>query len=101
MFLLFHALSFPLISPPCFSSTRPHTQLSYAALQVNDFCLFGPPENDNEPIGNIEEKVVAYCSQPRNGARIIPDGALKSAHVSILSSAISRTSCCFFSFPDD
>jgi len=47
---------------------------------VNDFCVFGPPTKDNEPIGNIEEKVVAYCSQPRNGARIIPDGALKSAH---------------------
>lgn len=26
--------------------------------------------------------MVAYCTQPRNGARIIPDGALKSAHVS-------------------
>ena len=51
--------------------------------QVNDFCLFGPPKDDNSEIGNIEGEVVAYCSQPRNGARIIPDGALKSAHVSV------------------
>lgn len=33
-----------------------------------------------EPIGNVEHNVVAYCNQPRNGARLIPDGTIKSAH---------------------
>lgn len=46
---------------------------------VNDFCLFGP-QAPGEPIGNIEGEVVAYCTQPRNGARIIPDGTISSAH---------------------
>jgi len=50
--------------------------------QVNDFCMYGPPENNNSPMGDIEGEVVAYCTQPRNGARLIPDGALRSAHVS-------------------
>lgn len=50
---------------------------------VDDFCLFGPPENTPDSlIGNVEPIVVAYCTKPRNGARIIPDGTIQSAHVS-------------------
>ncbi|WWD20916.1 hypothetical protein CI109_105394 [Kwoniella shandongensis] len=50
---------------------------------VDDFCLYGPPESgtgvENE-IGSVEPIVVAYCTKPRNGARLIPDGAITGAH---------------------
>ncbi|WRT70938.1 uncharacterized protein IL334_007937 [Kwoniella shivajii] len=50
---------------------------------VDDFCLWGPPDQsgakENE-IGNVEPIVVAYCTKPRNGARLIPDGAITAAH---------------------
>ncbi|GMK59609.1 hypothetical protein CspeluHIS016_0802150 [Cutaneotrichosporon spelunceum] len=48
---------------------------------VDDFCLYGPPEEGPDSlIGNVEPIVVAYCSKPRNNARLIPDGAIHSAH---------------------
>lgn len=48
---------------------------------VDDFCLFGPPEEGPDSlIGNVEPIVVAYCTKPRNNARIIPDGTIHSAH---------------------
>jgi hypothetical protein len=50
---------------------------------VDDFCIYGPPEPGPESlIGNVEPIVVAYCTKPRNGARLIPDGTIHSAHVS-------------------
>jgi len=60
-------------------------QTSYSRLvslnNVNDFCLFGPPvAGAGSEIGNLEAEVVAYCTQPRNGARLIPDGTITSAH---------------------
>ncbi|KAJ9101659.1 hypothetical protein QFC20_005192 [Naganishia adeliensis] len=60
-------------------------QTSYSRLLslngVDDFCVFGPPEpGPDSLIGNVEPIVVAYCSQARNGARIIPDGTIQSAH---------------------
>jgi len=37
---------------------------------VDDFCLFGPPEDGPDSlIGNVEPIVVAYCTKPRNNAR--------------------------------
>lgn len=48
---------------------------------VDDFCLFGPPEpGPDSTISNIEATAVAYCTQARNGARLIPDGIIHSAH---------------------
>lgn len=48
---------------------------------VDDFCLFGPPEPGPESlIGNVEPIVVAYCTKPRNNARLIPDGTITAAH---------------------
>ncbi|EPQ30967.1 uncharacterized protein PFL1_01156 [Pseudozyma flocculosa PF-1] len=46
---------------------------------VTDWCTFGPPGND-QPIGNVEGETVAYCTQPRNNARVIPDGTITGAH---------------------
>jgi hypothetical protein len=88
-------------------------QSSYSRLTtingVDDFCLYGPPEpGPDSLIGNVrdfllvfslipptilrsdgtdttqvEPIVVAYCTKPRNEARIIPDGTIQSAHVSV------------------
>lgn len=60
-------------------------QTSYSRLLtlngVDDFCLFGPPEaGPDSLIGNVEPIVVAYCTKPRNNARLIPDGTITSAH---------------------
>lgn len=60
-------------------------QTSYSRLltlnSVDDFCIFGPPEpGPDSVIGNVEPIVVAYCTKPRNGARLIPDGTIHAAH---------------------
>ncbi|ORY31050.1 hypothetical protein BCR39DRAFT_571881 [Naematelia encephala] len=48
---------------------------------LDDFCLFAPPEaGPDSLIGNVEAIAVAYCTKPRNAARIIPDGAITAAH---------------------
>lgn len=48
---------------------------------VDDFCLWGPPEpGPDSLIGNVEPIVVAYCTKPRNNARLIPDGVITAAH---------------------
>lgn len=41
----------------------------------DDFCLWGSPEA-NGSIGNDEAKVVAYCTKPYHGTRLIPPGAI-------------------------
>lgn len=46
---------------------------------VDDWCTFGPKDNSKE-LGEVEEEVVAYCTKPRNGARVIPDGTVTAAH---------------------
>lgn len=60
-----------------------HNQTSDSRLvtlnSVDDFCLFAPAE-PNSAIGNVEAEVVAWCTKERNGARLIPDGAITSAH---------------------
>lgn len=42
---------------------------------IDDFCIFGPPEVQD--IGNSETIEVAYCTKPRNNARVIPDGVIQ------------------------
>jgi hypothetical protein len=44
---------------------------------IDDFCLWGSPIPNGE-IGNIEASVVAYCTKPGHGARVMPAGTLKS-----------------------
>ncbi|KAJ7032364.1 hypothetical protein C8F04DRAFT_1107404 [Mycena alexandri] len=41
---------------------------------IDDFCIFAPPDYDE--ISNTEEVEVAWCTQPRNNARVIPDGVI-------------------------
>lgn len=58
-----------------------HNQTSDSRLVtlngVDDFCLFAPAEPDSA-IGNVEAEVVAWCTKERNGARLIPDGYVRS-----------------------
>ncbi|KAH6906206.1 macrophage activating glycoprotein [Coprinopsis sp. MPI-PUGE-AT-0042] len=42
---------------------------------LDDFCLWGPPDYGRE-VGDIEGIMVAYCSKPGHGTRLIPEGAL-------------------------
>ncbi|CDR98855.1 uncharacterized protein SPSC_04458 [Sporisorium scitamineum] len=46
---------------------------------VDDWCTFGPQE-PGTVIGNVEGETVAYCTKPRNNARVIPDGTVTAAH---------------------
>ncbi|PPQ87412.1 hypothetical protein CVT25_008108 [Psilocybe cyanescens] len=41
----------------------------------DDFCLWGSPDTAGE-IGNVEARVVAYCTKPYHGTRLIPGDAI-------------------------
>jgi hypothetical protein len=40
-----------------------------------DFCITGPSEYGKE-VGSIEGEMIAWCSKPGHGSRLIPDGAI-------------------------
>ncbi|KAJ7731369.1 hypothetical protein B0H16DRAFT_1583715 [Mycena metata] len=42
---------------------------------ASDFCLWGSPDPNGE-IGNVEAKVVSYCTNPEWGGRPIPAGSI-------------------------
>jgi hypothetical protein len=46
----------------------------------DDFCLWGSPEVSGS-IGNDEAKVVAFCTKPTHGTRLIPPGAITGLQV--------------------
>jgi len=70
-------------NPPQATWPTAINQTSYSRLLsvngINDFCLFAPP-TPNGVIGETEEEEVAWCIQPRNNARVIPDGTFSSVH---------------------
>ncbi|KAJ9110675.1 hypothetical protein QFC19_001504 [Naganishia cerealis] len=70
-------------NPPAATIGTAINQTSYARLlslnNIHDFCLFAPPK-PGVTIGDSEAFEVAYCVQPRNNARVIPDGVLKAVH---------------------
>lgn len=41
---------------------------------IDDWCIFAPPEVAN--ISDSETFEVAWCTQARNNARVIPDGTI-------------------------
>ncbi|KAH7100791.1 hypothetical protein BKA62DRAFT_233886 [Auriculariales sp. MPI-PUGE-AT-0066] len=41
---------------------------------IEDFCLFAP--NKLSDVGSAEHDVVAWCTKPTHGARLIPEGTL-------------------------
>ena len=54
----------------------------FASFQVAAHLppIYRPP-NPNGVIGEIEQTAVAYCAITGRGTRLIPEGALKSAHL--------------------
>ncbi|TFK22518.1 hypothetical protein FA15DRAFT_748420 [Coprinopsis marcescibilis] len=65
-------------NPPQPTLGTPVNQTSDSRLltvnSIEDFCVFAPPSLQD--IGNSETYEVAWCTQPRNNARVIPDGTL-------------------------
>lgn len=42
---------------------------------IEEFCLWAPPEK-NSTVGNVEGEMVAWCTRPGRGTRVIPQGAI-------------------------
>ncbi|KAJ7143339.1 putative glycoprotein [Mycena crocata] len=63
-------------NPPVPTMPTTINQTSMARLlsanSIDDFCLFAPPYVAD--IANTETLEVAWCTMPRNNARVIPDG---------------------------
>jgi hypothetical protein len=61
----------------CNSTTQNQQSFCQTAIinSVSDFCLWGPPE-PNSLIANDEGEMVAWCTQPGHGTRVIPEGTL-------------------------
>ncbi|WVR08600.1 hypothetical protein IAU60_005655 [Kwoniella sp. DSM 27419] len=70
-------------NPPTATMGTSINQNSMARLlslnAIDDFCLFAPID-PNSVIGETEAEEVAWCVQPRNNARVIPDGTLTAVH---------------------
>ncbi|PWY98705.1 hypothetical protein BCV70DRAFT_201499 [Testicularia cyperi] len=70
-------------NPKAPSLNTPINQNSNSRLasvnSIDDWCTFGPLEAGTI-IGNVEGETVAYCTKPRNNARVIPDGTITGAH---------------------
>lgn len=70
-------------NPPQATMPTAINQTSYSRLlsvnSIDDFCIFAPPE-PGVTIGDSEAYEVAWCTQPRNNARVIPDGVLQAVH---------------------
>jgi len=69
-------------NPPEPTLGTPVNQSSDARLltmnTIDDFCLFGPPTAGGV-IGDTETIEVAWCTKPRNNARLIADGTITGA----------------------
>jgi hypothetical protein len=61
----------------CNSTTENQKSLCQTAYTSGpgDFCLWGPPEA-GKTVGEIEGEMVAYCTKPGHGTRLIPAGAI-------------------------
>merc|ERR1711974_545866 len=62
----------------CNSTTEGQDSLCQTAFinDIEDFCLWAPPEPDSI-VGNTEGEMVAWCTKPGRGTRLIPEGALQ------------------------
>ncbi|GAA5861024.1 hypothetical protein JCM8547_008010 [Rhodosporidiobolus lusitaniae] len=62
------------------------------ANNASDFCLWGSPTTTaNGTIGDVEAAVVAYCTNDKFGARVIPEGAITGLQVMHTSAYIQWT----------
>jgi len=62
----------------CNSTTEGQDSLCQTAFinSIEDFCLWAPPEPDSI-VGNTEGEMVAWCTKPGRGTRLIPEGTLQ------------------------
>ncbi|KAF8869056.1 hypothetical protein BD779DRAFT_797468 [Infundibulicybe gibba] len=62
----------------CNSTTENQESLCQTSYvnSLDDFCLWAPTE-PNSIVGNTEGEMVAWCTKPGHGTRLIPAGALK------------------------
>ncbi|EAU84675.1 glycoprotein [Coprinopsis cinerea okayama7 len=61
----------------CNSTTEGPTSLCQTAVfnSLDDFCFWGPPSL-GQTVGEIEGEMVAWCTQPGHGTRVIPEGTI-------------------------
>ncbi|KAF8526644.1 hypothetical protein BU17DRAFT_74148 [Hysterangium stoloniferum] len=61
----------------CNSTTQGQTSLCQTAIvnSIDDFCIWGP-QKPNSSIADTEGELVAWCTQPGHGTRVIPPNAL-------------------------
>ncbi|KAF5374206.1 hypothetical protein D9758_004641 [Tetrapyrgos nigripes] len=66
----------------CNSTTEGQDSLCQTAFvnHLDDFCIFAPP-SPNSTIGDSEGEVVAWCTKPGRGTRLIPEGTLKGVQL--------------------
>ena len=50
-------------------------RFTYCPYRCSDFCLWAPSVS-NKTVGEAEGEMVAWCSKPGHGTRLIPAGAL-------------------------
>lgn len=62
---------------------------------MEDFCLWGPPELG--VVGDTEGEMVAWCTRPGRGTRLIPEGALQAVQFIRVSAFLSFFSARFSS----
>ncbi|RXW21551.1 hypothetical protein EST38_g4289 [Candolleomyces aberdarensis] len=61
----------------CNSTTEGPTSLCQTAIinSLDDFCFWAPP-SPGRAVGEIEGEMVAWCTQPGHGSRVMVDGTL-------------------------
>jgi len=61
----------------CNSTTEGPTSMCQTSFfnSIDDFCLWAPSE-PGKTVGEIEGEMIAWCSKPGHGTRLIPEGTL-------------------------
>ncbi|KAJ3511014.1 hypothetical protein NLJ89_g4345 [Agrocybe chaxingu] len=61
----------------CNSTTEGPSSLCQTAFinSLDDFCLWAPAESGHT-VGEIEGEMIAWCTKPGHGTRVIPDGTI-------------------------
>ncbi|WAQ91230.1 hypothetical protein PtA15_14A112 [Puccinia triticina] len=71
--------------PPSGSGGLPPPSLSGMGRQIRlnsatDFCILMPPDPTKQNLVDAEADAVAYCTNPVNNTRPMPDGFIKTSH---------------------
>ncbi len=81
-FVALLVLLLPIVScTPAQGSSSGNKDSESRTIWINgadDFCLYAPMTTTT--IGEAEAEVVAYCTKPDHGTRVIPAGTLQGVH---------------------